>query len=207
MYNFMGAETGILELLQRSLAVLHAGGIVCLETDTVPGLAVLAENKEAIKKLYALKQRPKEKKMVWMVKSVACMREMVYVPSYAEALMASHWPGPLTLIFKRKDTGESQGFRFADDSFIEKLVSKLRQPLAISSANRSGTKDLLEAKEIQSSFGKEVGFYAWRGRPMSGLASTVIDMRSANMEIIREGSFCDCISLSKQRASVNARKE
>ncbi len=88
--------------IDRAAAVLHAGGLVALPTETVYGLAADADNEEAVRAIFAAKGRPAEHPVIVHVLDVRALAVWARaVPPSAHALAAAFWPGPLTLVLKR----------------------------------------------------------------------------------------------------------
>jgi L-threonylcarbamoyladenylate synthase len=138
------------EDLQEALRVLRSGGIIVYPTDTVWGIGCDATNAEAVKRIYALKQREDSKSMLVLLDSVAKLNYYVDVPEAAEILMeATENEGmgkPLTIIYPNARhlaenliAGDgSIGIRITSEPFSKALCEQLRHPIVSTSANISG---------------------------------------------------------------------
>ena len=82
------------EDLQEALRVLREGGVIVYPTDTVWGIGCDATNAEAVKKIYALKQREDSKSMLVLIDSAAKLDYYVDVPEAAEMLLEETSPQP-----------------------------------------------------------------------------------------------------------------
>lgn len=150
------------EDLQEALRVLREGGVIVYPTDTVWGIGCDATNAEAVKKIYALKQREDSKSMLVLLDSAAKLDYYVDVPEAAEMLLEETSPQPspqgreydgeydeakpLTIIYPNarhlaanliaKDG--SIGIRITGEPFSKALCAQLKHPLVSTSANISG---------------------------------------------------------------------
>ena len=154
------------EDLQEALRVLRNGGIVVYPTDTVWGIGCDATNEEAVKKIYALKQREDSKSMLVLLDSAAKLNYYVDVPESAEMLLESVSPDrdqaeeddakPLTIIYPNArhlapnliaEDG-SVGIRITNEPFSKALCAQLKRPIVSTSANISGQPTAHFFKEI-----------------------------------------------------------
>ena len=134
------------EDLQEALRVLRDGGIIVYPTDTVWGIGCDATNAEAVKKIYALKQREDSTSMLVLLDSAAKLDYYVDVPETAEMLLATESEKPMTIIYPNArhlapnlvaEDG-SIGIRITNEPFSQALCAQLRHPLVSTSANISG---------------------------------------------------------------------
>ena len=140
------------EDLQEALRVLRDGGIIVYPTDTVWGIGCDATNAEAVKKIYALKQREDSKSMLVLLDSAAKLDYYVDVPETAEQLLAANECSPaealrpMTIIYPNARhlapnliaEDRSIGIRISSEPFSQALCAQLRHPLVSTSANISG---------------------------------------------------------------------
>ena len=91
-------------LVNAAAEVLSKGGIVALPTETVYGLGVSTSNKEAISKLYDLKQRPHDKPFTSVLDDADKVTNYYFdtLPPFGYRLMENFWPGPLTIVYNNK---------------------------------------------------------------------------------------------------------
>ena len=142
------------EDLQEALRVLREGGVIVYPTDTIWGIGCDATNAEAVKKIYALKQREDSKSMLVLLDSAAKLDYYADVPEAAEMLLnlspaLSQGEGdvkPMTIIYPNaRHLAEnliaedgSVGIRITNEPFSKALCAQLKRPLVSTSANISG---------------------------------------------------------------------
>ncbi len=134
------------EEINKCLEVLKNGGLILYPTDTIWGIGCDATNKEAVAKVYALKQRTEAKSLIVLLDTDNKIQSYVNdVPEVAYDLMeyAEH---PLTIIFSNaKNLAEnvinedgSVGIRVTSHNFCKELIQRFRKPIVSTSANISG---------------------------------------------------------------------
>jgi L-threonylcarbamoyladenylate synthase len=134
------------EDMQEALRVLREGGIIVYPTDTVWGIGCDATNAEAVKRIYALKQREDSKSMLVLLDSAAKLDYYVDVPETAEMLLDAEPDKPMTIIYPNARhiaanliAGDgSVGIRITGEAFSKALCAQLKRPLVSTSANISG---------------------------------------------------------------------
>ena len=147
------------EDLETALRVLRSGGVIVYPTDTVWGIGCDATNEEAVRRIYALKQREDSKSMLVLLDSAAKLDYYVEVPETAEQLLnlqSDDAQGvndsqeddtkPLTIIYPNARNlaknliaeDGSIGIRITNEPFSKALCAKLRHPIVSTSANISG---------------------------------------------------------------------
>ncbi len=192
-------------LIRLTDAILTAGGSLALETDTVPGLATAALKPSALAELYTLKQRSVHKPFVWLIGNLNAVRGYIKLSPLAQTLIAKHWPGALTIIFPLSARGkqllaalpgqpQKLALRIPADPFLCTLLTALSTPLAVTSANFSGMPPLPTLAAVRELFGFKITAYLERKVPMSGAASTVLDLSDDKPVILRQGAVkiaCD----------------
>ena len=131
------------------------GGIIAFPTDTVFGLACIMD-KQAIAKVYAAKGRSFDKPLPMMCDSLEMIEDYAYVSDTAKKIIRNFVPGPLTLIFAKKENvsdvvtmgKKTIGIRVPDDEFILNLIGKLKMPILVTSANISGDGSLEKWEDV-----------------------------------------------------------
>lgn len=185
------------ELLPRIEEVLRAGGVVAGPTDTAYGLFGNAADEQAVRKLFAIKNRPEEKAFPIFVKDVPVARKLAYISDAKARFLESVWPGQITVIFHHKEklpealTGglDTIGIRIPAHSIMQEVLMRLDFPLAQTSANISGQPPAKTVQEIRDYF---------EGRPdqpdliidggeVTGAASTIIDLTKNEPYVLRTG--------------------
>ena len=171
---------------------LISGGILAFPTDTVFGLGCIMDRK-AIEKIYEVKGRSFDKPLPMMCSNLKMIKEVAYVSEKAKKIIDAFVPGPLTLIFKKKENVEDYitqgkktiGIRVPDDAFILDMIDSLGMPLMVTSANNSGEPSLAKWKDVYGIMkGKIDGIVCEDAR--GEVSSTIIDV-SDDIKILREG--------------------
>lgn len=196
--------------IKAALNILKNSGVIIIPTETVYGIAVDATNNLAIEKIYRIKARDKNKPLQIMCDNLSSAKKIAKFDSYSEAFCSNHWPGALTAILNiekhssddNKPEGksfslapnlnlldDSIGIRIPDHNLTLDLLHAFGRPIAVSSANISGEKDVTRCSDISPSIIDQVDLVIDGGNCNVGMASTVIDFRnSAAPKIIRQGS-------------------
>ena len=177
---------------------MREGGVVAIPTDTLYGLAADAFNPEAIERVFAIKERP-EGLALPVLMADAEQLEMVadYVPSRVGRVAAAYWPGPLTLIVKRRDSLPSRltaghptvAVRVPDHRVPRELARQLGRPITGTSANISGASDPQTLEELREQVGERVDLVIEEGPSPAGTASTIVDVSGEEPKLIREGAI------------------
>lgn len=187
-----------LESFQQTLSILKSGGIIAHATDTCYGFACDIFNKEALKRLYKLKKMSFRKPVSILVSSLAMARRYGYFSKKTLLLAKKYWPGPLTIIVKRKKSlpsflnphSETIGIRIPDHKLSIDLVKQFKSPLTTTSANISGKPSPYAVLTIQKQFKKyklKPDFILDSGRLEKNPPSTLIKMNTQKIKIIRQG--------------------
>ena len=182
----------------EAVAVLQAGGVVALPTDTVYGIAVALSTPGGVERLFRLKRRPPEKGIALLLAASDQAATVGEVTPAADALAAALWPGALTLVLRaRPDAnlpemlareGRTVGVRLPDHPAPRALAAAVG-PLPTTSANRSGRPDALDAADVLAQLGEEVDLILDGGRTPGSRPSTVVDMTTDPPEILRAGAI------------------
>ena len=190
--------------LDRVVSALRGGQVVLIPTDTVYGLTVLATNRAALARLFALKQRPVDTSVAVLVADTAQAARYADLGTAGKVLAERFWPGALTIVAERIDDGDlaagtesTIGVRCPDDAFV-RSVAALVGPLAASSANLHGEptpKLCPDAARIFDTVETVVD-----GGRRSGSASTVVSIVGGVVELLRDGP----VSLADITAALDA---
>ena len=180
--------------LSRARSVLAAGLPVGIPTDTVYGLAVDPFVPGAADRIFAAKRRPRDVELPVLVADVEQALGLVTgVSDLVRALMDRFWPGPLTLVLRRRpdldaDLGDDQttiGVRCPDHP-VPLALSRMVGPLATTSANLHGQPTSTTAQHVAEVFGDAVPLVL-DGGPCTGSPSTVVDCTDAVPRLLRQG--------------------
>jgi tRNA threonylcarbamoyl adenosine modification protein (Sua5/YciO/YrdC/YwlC family) len=191
-------STAALNAIERALAVLGAGGLVVMPTDTVYGVGCLAFNSEAVARLYLVKGRPDDKPIPVLLGSADELdRVVIEVPQPMRHLAQTFWPGPLTLILPRHPSlpqaigpGATVGVRVPAHRLAQRLLSAAG-PMAVTSANLSGEPPARSAGEAETALAGRVDLILDDGPSPGGQPSTVVDGTTDPVTILRHGPISE----------------
>lgn len=177
------------------LDTLLGGGIVALPTETVYGLACLALDKQAIKKVFELKQRPPTNPLIVHVLDLSQTEQIAHVNPFAKLLCEKFWPGPLTLILPKRQVIpdsvtaglDTVAVRSPSHPLFREILQEADQPIAAPSANLFSRVSSTTPQEVFDSFGKACPPILDGGKCNIGLESTVLDLTSDTPSILRPG--------------------
>jgi L-threonylcarbamoyladenylate synthase len=177
-----------------AMAALRRGEVVAYPTETFYGLGVDPFNAAALERLRALKGRG-EKAISMLIEGPEMLARLVAdVSPRAQALMARHWPGALTLALPARaglpEALVSDGcvaIRQSPHPVARALVAALGGPVTTTSANRSGEPPATTAAAVRAALGE--GCHVLDGGPTAGGApSTLARVRGDAVEILRAGA-------------------
>jgi len=193
-----------LNVLRQSAEKLRHGNLVAFPTETVYGIGADAMNKDAVARMYQVKNRPASHPVIV---HIAELNDVDYwakdVPEYAINLMRDYWPGPMTLLLKRREvagdflTGAQEivGLRIPANSLALGLLNEFRalggKGIAAPSANRYGAVSPTTAEAVSQELSEYLlpDDQILDGGPcLVGVESTIIDCSSDNPMILRPGS-------------------
>ena len=185
--------------------ILNRGGVVAFPTDTVYGLAVRYDLKEAILKMKEAKQRPETKPFPMMVSSKAQIERVAVTDARSQKLIDQWMPGALTLVFKKRpevDELVTNGFptigiRMPDDEFVLEIINRVGVPLLVPSANLSGQPSCTTSEEVLKQLEGRIDAVVL-GESGASTASTVCDTTGDELKILRQGP----IKLEDLKASI-----
>lgn len=183
------------EALAAAVDAVRDGELIVLPTDTVYGIGADAFTPDAVEALLEAKGRGRDTPPPVLIGDHAVLLALaVDVPDYVEELTDELWPGPLTLILTAQpsltwDLGDTRGtvaLRMPEDEVALELLRRTG-PLAVSSANSTGQAAAKSAAEAQEMLGESVAVYLEGDEPGTGVASTILDITSAEPQVVRLG--------------------
>lgn len=182
--------------VKRAVALLRAGAVVALPTETVYGLAANALDAAAVAKIYAVKGRPAHNPLIVHIADRAQAQRCVTAwPDSAERLAKSFWPGPLTLVLPRSPVipdlvtagGATVGIRWPSHPFMQAVIRACGFPLAAPSANLSNAISPTNAEHVRKQLGDQLALIVDGGQAQVGIESTVVDLTSPAFRVLRPG--------------------
>ena len=157
-----------------------------------------ATNEKAIEKIFAVKGRDFKNPISLIIGQPDDIYPLVKdIPETAQKLMASFWPGALTIVFSASDkisplltAGSGKiGLRVSSHPIAQKIVQKIKRPLTATSANLSGAPECSLASEVAEQIGDKIDAIVDWGETQGGKASTIIDVTCDPPVILREGAI------------------
>lgn len=184
--------------LKEMGGIFKRGEIVIFPTETVYAIGTNGLDEEAIKKLYKIKQRPLDKPTSLLVSDMEMVKNLARDITEKEyKLMKTFFPGPLTIILKKKDivpnilTGNTNtiGIRMPENEIARKLIEYANVPIAAPSANIANKPSGTNIENIINDFKETVDYYIDGGESKIGLGSTIVKIENNVPIILREGSI------------------
>jgi L-threonylcarbamoyladenylate synthase len=188
--------------IARAVAALQRGGLVAMPTETVYGLAADARREAAVRALFAAKGRPADHPVIVHVPSVAALADWAdRPPPAATALAAAFWPGPLTLVLRRRSdvpdliTGgqDTVGLRSPAHPWAQALLQAFGRAVAAPSANRFGRISPTTAAHVVADLGVKpdgaVDVVLDGGACPVGIESTIVDLSGEHPRLLRPGAI------------------
>jgi len=168
------------DVLDDLAAVLRAGGVALIPTDTIYGLHAVATDERAIARIAAMKGRGHDKPFVIIASSIEQLRTLgATVPEELSRI----WPAPLTAILARG--GGTIAARIPDLEWLRALLQRTG-PLVSTSANRSGEPPVSSPETLADDLRNQLDALLDQG-PREGKPSTIVDFTGADPRVIREG--------------------
>jgi L-threonylcarbamoyladenylate synthase len=176
---------------------LQENEVVALPTETVYGLGGNAKSDVAVEKIFAAKGRPSDNPLIiHIADKMQLFAFVAEIPKKAEILMERFWPGPLTIIFKKKNgvlsekatAGlETVAVRMPDHPVALALLKKCQLPIAAPSANSSGKPSPTNAQHVMDDLNGKIAGVLDGGSTGVGVESTVLDCTEEIPIILRPG--------------------
>ena len=179
-------------------ARLRAGDLVAVPTETVYGLAANALDPLACARIFRAKGRPTTDPLIVHIHTFAQLRAMGEPNPAAMNLARRFWPGPLTLVLRKKSAvpnivtaGKSSvAVRMPSHPLFRRLLKLARIPLAAPSANAFGYVSPTTAKHVRDGLGGRIAHILDGGPSEIGLESTIIDVRKPRLpRLLRPGAI------------------
>ena len=186
------------EKLQEPARIIKNGGIVVFPTETVYGIGTNGLDEKAIERLYKVKKRLLNKPISLLVSDMEMVEKLTKdITDMEYKLMETFFPGPLTIILKKKDivpniltaNTDTIGIRMPDAEIARKLIEYANVPIAAPSANISGKPTGTNIESIIEDFEENVDFYIDDGESKLGIGSTIVKVEDGIPKILREGSI------------------
>ncbi|MGE2692895.1 L-threonylcarbamoyladenylate synthase [Mycolicibacterium pulveris] len=181
--------------IASAISALKGGQLVVMPTDTVYGIGADAFDNDAVAALLAAKGRGRDMPVPVLVGSWHTIEGLVHnVPHAARELIRAFWPGALSLVVRQApslqwDLGDAHGTVMLRMPLHPVAIELLREvgPMAVSSANTSGSPPAVTVDEARDQLGEHVQVYLDAGPSAKQAASTIVDLTGAHPRILRQG--------------------
>lgn len=193
-------------ILKEALAALNNHQVIAFPTETVFGLGVFYDDEEAYNLLNKVKNRREDKPYTMMLAGIDKIATYANIDSKYLPIIQKYMPGSLTILVNAKDnvlgyvthnTGII-GIRIPSNKEALELLEYVKKPLLVPSANKADQKPALTTEEVKKIFKDEIAIVV-PGKTGSGLPSTIIDLTTDKIELVRQGP----ISLEEIEGLIN----
>jgi L-threonylcarbamoyladenylate synthase len=188
-----------------AIKYLKSNHPIGVPTETVYGLAANAYSKEAVNRIFLLKKRPKFNPLIIHYSNIKALSKDAELNKNFFKLYKKFCPGPITFVLKKKKSSKVSSLatanlntiavRFPSNKIIKNILKRLKFPLAIPSANKSGGISPVKAQDVFEEFGNKIKIIISSGNCKIGIESTVVDLTS-KVKILRPG-FIDNLKISR----------
>jgi tRNA threonylcarbamoyl adenosine modification protein (Sua5/YciO/YrdC/YwlC family) len=203
------------EQIRDAASTLREGGVVAFPTETVYGIGADFQNESAVKRIYEIKQRKKDKPLVLLLSEAGELPFYVKnVRKTAQKIIETFWPGSLTLIFKASSAvpeyllgpDSTVGTRVTRNETTRSLIEAFGSCLATTSANVSGEEPLRSGSEVSSALGKKID-YVLPGFCGYMLPSAVLNLSQFPATLERSGAISPLLLARTMRRKVRLGKD
>jgi L-threonylcarbamoyladenylate synthase len=184
--------------IEEAGRLLREGALVAFPTETVYGLGADATNGRAVAGIFEAKGRPSFNPLIVHVPDLASAERIAVTTPMARKLAEAFWPGPLTLVMKRRPEAnisdlvsaglDTLAVRVPAHPIAQALLAAAARPLSAPSANRSGRVSPTTAQHVEDDLGSRVSLILDGGATAHGLESTVLDVTGDSVILLRPGA-------------------
>ena len=182
--------------IKEAAETIKNGGLVVFPTETVYGIGADGLNQDAVEKIYMAKGRNKNKPLILLISNIKMLEEIAEdLTEVEEKLIKAFWPGPLTIILKRKPCvpdivtggGDTVGVRLTSGEIARRLIEESKCPIAAPSANLAGKPSGTAVEEIFEELNDRVDCIIDGGKSEIGIESTILRVIDGVPTILRQG--------------------
>ncbi len=186
------------ENIKKASEFIKNGGIVAFPTETVYGLGANALNKDAVIKIFEVKERPFFDPLIVHIDDIKWVEKLIVeFPKLSKRLIEKFWPGPLTIVFKKSNivpyvtTGglDTVAIRMPKNDVALKLISYSNVPIAAPSANKFGYISPTTAQMVYEQLNDNVDIILDGGKTEYGIESTIVYIENDDVYILRLGAI------------------
>jgi len=184
-----------LKAISYAANLIKKGEVVAFPTETVYGLGADATNANAVKKIFEVKGRPRDNPLIVHICQYEQIADIAYGTAEIIQFAKKFWPGPLTIILKKKDiipnlvtAGlDTVAIRMPKNKVALVLIDASGVPIAAPSANLSGKPSGTTADEVYQDFRGKIPLILDGGKTEIGVESTVVNLLIDPPVILRPG--------------------
>ncbi|MBS7649791.1 threonylcarbamoyl-AMP synthase [Candidatus Bathyarchaeota archaeon] len=186
-----------IEIIRRAARIIRMGGLVAFPTETVYGLGADAMNATAVRKIFAVKERPPDNPLIVHVADEDSIKKLAaHIPDEAKILIERFFPGPLTIVLEKKPVVPdvttanlpTVALRMPNNKVALSLIEESGTPIAAPSANKAGRPSPTKAQHVLEDLKGEVDLILDGGPTTFGLESTVVDLTVNPPQLLRPGA-------------------
>ena len=184
--------------LEQAAALIRAGGLVAIPTETVYGLGANGLNPDAVRKIFEAKGRPQDNPLILHIHDASQLRDFCQeIPDTAWKLAEAFWPGPLTMILRVADAVpkvttaglDTVGVRCPDNAAAREIIRLAGVPIAAPSANTSGKPSTTTAAHVLHDMDGKIDAIVDGGPCRVGVESTIVDLTGSVPRLLRPGGI------------------
>jgi L-threonylcarbamoyladenylate synthase len=184
------------ELIRQAAEVIHNRGLVAFPTETVYGLGANALDPKAVTGIFEAKKRPLDDPLIVHIAGMEDLHKLSEnIPQEAERLLNRFWPGPLTVVLKKKDivpdivtTGlDTVAIRMPSNPIAKKFIEAAQVPIAAPSANLFGRPSPTTATHVTDDLEGRIDLVLDGGKTEIGVESTVVEFAEGKVIMLRPG--------------------
>lgn len=197
------------EPAERLRTVIERGGVLAIPTESSYGLAVDPGNREAVNRVFMIKQRASDRPLPIVVANLEQIRELGgLMPEALAPYLATVWPAALTVLLPiaadlPAAAGSGRlGFRIPDHVALRSVLDEIGRGLTATSANQSGAPPLLDPDDVEPLLRDVDAVIVDGGVLPGGLPSTIVDWDDGRLRVLRQGRITVDPSISFSASSV-----
>ncbi len=182
----------------KASEIIKSGGLVAFPTETVYGLGADGLNPIAVAKIFDIKKRPAFNPLILHISNKNKLHDFThYSDERIDSLIEKFWPGPLTLVLRKKEIvpeivtagNDTVAVRMPNHNVALELINQSGTPIAAPSANRFGHLSPTEAEHVKKSLGSKVDLILDGGKCKVGVESTILLYKDEKFFLLRPGGL------------------
>lgn len=181
------------KIIQQAAKLILSGKIVIFPTETVYALAGDSSNQQTIDRIYQLKNRPIKQPLSLLLANIEQIDQIVLVDSKVKQLIYYFFPGPLTIILKKRAniliSQDTIGIRIPNHPTALNILNIVQKPIIGTSVNLSTHSPAIKVDQINPKIIKGVDLIIDESQTALKISSTVVDLSNGSLKILRLGAI------------------